>query len=82
MGNKIKEKHRDEFEKLKVPYIKAVLENTPKHLHKMRMYGLQNIFSSDAWFILHCLKELVNSGKLTLPTAEQKKSLSTVLFNQ
>lgn len=82
MGNKIKEKHRDEFERLKAPYIKAVLENTPKHLHKMKMYGLQYIFSSDAWFILHCLKELVNSGKLTLPTAEQKKSLSTVLFNQ
>lgn len=82
MGNRIKEKHRDEFERLKAPYIKAVLENTPKHLHKMRMYGLQNIFSSDAWFVLHCLKELVNSGKLALPTAEQKKSLSTVLFNQ
>lgn len=82
IGNKIKEKYKDEFEKLKGPYIKAVLENTPKHLHKMRMYGLQHIFYSDAWFILHCLKELINNNKLTLPTEKQKQALSTILFNQ
>lgn len=82
IGNKIKEKHKEEFEKLKTPYIKAVHENTPKHLHKMRMYGLQYIFHSDAWFILHCLKVLVHNGKLSLPTEEQKSTLTTVLFNQ
>ena len=82
VGDKIKEKYKDEFEKLKTPYINAVLQNTPKHLQKMRMYGLQHIFYSDAWFILHCLKELVNNGKLTLPTEKQKQSLMTVLFNQ
>lgn len=82
IGDKIKEKYKDEFEKLKTPYINAVLQNTPKHLQKTRMYGLQHIFYSDAWFILHCLKELVNSDKVTLPTEEQKKSLMTVLFKQ
>lgn len=81
-GDKIKEKYKDEFEKLKKPYINAVLQNTPKHLQKMRMYGLQHIFYSDAWFILHCMKELVNNGKLTLPTEKEKQSLMTVLFKQ
>lgn len=81
-GDKIKDKHKEEFEKLKAPYIKAVLENTPKHLQKMRMYGLQYIFHNDAWFILHCLKILAGNGKLKLPTEEQKQSLTTVLFNQ
>ena len=82
VGDRIKEKYKDEFEKLKEPYINAVLQNTPKHLQNMRMYGLQHIFYSDAWFILHCLKELVNNGKLTLPAEKQKQSLMTVLFNQ
>lgn len=82
VGDKIKEKYKDEFEKLKEPYINAVLQNTPKHLQKMRMYDLQHIFYSDAWFILHCMKELVNNGKLTLPTEKQKLSLMTILFNQ
>ncbi|MCH5198545.1 MAG: RNA polymerase sigma factor [Oscillospiraceae bacterium] len=82
IGDRIKEKHKTEFDKLKEPYIKAMLENTPKHLQKMRMYGLQYIFYSDAWFILHCLKELVNNGKLTLPTEKQKQALTTVLFRQ
>lgn len=82
IGDKIKEKHMEELKKLKTPYIKAVLESTPKHLKKMRMYGLQYLFYSDAWFILHCLKELVNNGKLALPTEEQKQALTTILFNQ
>ncbi len=82
VGDKIKERYKNEFEKLKTPYINAVLQSTPKHLQKMRMYGLQHIFYCDAWFLLHCLKELVNNGKLSLPTEKQKQSLMTVLFNQ
>jgi len=77
-GDKIKEKHWAEFEALKAPYVKAVLEKTPKHLYKAQMYGLQSIFF-DGWFILHCLKELVNNGKLKLPTEEQRKSLTTLI---
>ncbi len=82
VGDKIKEKYKDDFEKLKAPYINGVLQYTPKHLQKMRMYGLQHIFYSDAWFILYCLKELINNGKLTLPTEKQKQALTTVLFRQ
>ena len=80
IGDRIKEKHWAELEALKEPFIKAVLNETPKHLHKMQKYGLQYIFFSDGWFILHCIKELVNSGKLKPPTEEQKKSLTTVII--
>lgn len=80
IGDRIKERHWTEFESLKKPFVKAVLNETPKHLHKMQKYGLQYIFSSDGWFILHCLKELVNNGKLKLPTEEQKKSLTTMII--
>lgn len=79
IGDRIKERHWSEFEALKKPFVKAVLNETPKHLHKMQKYGLQYIFYSDGWFILHCLKELVNHGKLKLPTEEQKKSLTTII---
>lgn len=82
LGDMIKEKHKDEFEILKAPYINAVLQNTPKHLQKVRMHTLQHIFCSDPWFILHCLKELVNNGKLITPTEKQKQSLMTILYHQ
>lgn len=79
IGDRIKERHWSEFEAWKKPFVKAVLNETPKHLQKMQKYGLQYIFFSDGWFILHCLKELVNNGKLKLPTEEQKKSLTTII---
>lgn len=80
IGDNIKEKHWHEFETLKEPFVKAVLDETPKHLHKMQKYGLQYTFFSDGWFILHCMKELVNNGKLKLPTEAQKKSLTTIII--
>ena len=79
IGDRIKEKYWSDFEKLKDPFVKAVLDATPKHLHKMQKYGLQYIFYSDGWFLLHCLKELVGNGKLKLPTEQQKKSLSIII---
>lgn len=78
IGKKIKYKHKNEFEALKAPFIKAVLNFTPKHLRKMQAFGLQYIFRSDGWFLLYCIKELLNNGKLRLPTEEQKNSLMTV----
>jgi len=78
-GDKIKEKHKAEFDVLKQSYINAVLAATPKHLYNAQMYGLQHIFHSDGWFILHCLKELVNNGKLKTPTEEQRKSLTALI---
>lgn len=79
LGDRIKEKYKAEFDALKHPYVESVLAKTPKHLYKAQMYGLQNIFYNDGWFILHCLKELVNNGKLKLPTEEQKKSLTALI---
>lgn len=78
LGEAVKEKHRAELESLKTPFVKAVLDVTPTHLKKAQGYCLQFIFHSDGWFILHCLKNLVNSGKLKLPTEEQRKSLTAV----
>lgn len=78
-GDRIKEKYLTELDALKTQYIKAVLERTPKHLYNVQMCGLQYIFYNDGWFILHCLKELVNNGKLKPPTEEQRRSLSRLI---
>ena len=48
----------------------------------MEKYGLQYIFYSDAWFILHCIKALLANGKLKEPTEEQKRSLSTIIIQK
>jgi hypothetical protein len=79
VGDRIKEKHKAEFDALKAPLVKAILDSTPKHLRKMQGFGLQYIFYADGWFLLHCIKELVSSRKLKLPKEEQKKSLTTIL---
>ena len=79
IGDKIKETYYQDFERLKAPFAKLVLSHTPEHLKKMRSYGLQYIFHSDGWFLLYCMKELVKTGRLKLPTEEQKISLMTVI---
>ena len=78
-GGSIKEKHWEEMCRLRDKFISVVLAKTPPHLHKARLYGLQHIFFSDPWFILHILKHLTENGKLKLPTNEQKKMLMTVI---
>ncbi len=82
IGDLIKEKHFAEFEELKKPYVEAVLNATPKHLKKAQQFCLQYIFSSDGLFILHCIKKLVDNGKLKLPTEEQKRALTTVIIHE
>lgn len=82
IGDKIREKYKDEFEKLRKRYMNAVLKSTPKHLHTMQKYSLQFLFFADGWFILHCLKELVNNGKLKAPTEAQKKALTTIIIHE
>ena len=79
IGDAIKERYKEHFETLKLPFIKEVLECTPKQLYKMKAYGLQYTFHADGWFLLYCAKELVNNGKLQLPTEEQKKVLTTLI---
>jgi len=80
LGEAVKEKHRAELEKLKMPFVEAVLKATPANMKKAQSYCLQFIFHSDGWFILHCLKNLINSGKLKLPTEEQRRSLTAVVI--
>ena len=79
VGDHIREKHLAEFNALKAPYVKAVLESVPAHLRKVREYELQFTFHSDGWFLLHCITELLKSGKLKEPTENQRRSLTTVI---
>ena len=82
IGDRIKEKHQTEFENLKKEYVDAVLKETPKQLQIMKKYGLQYIFYSDGWFILHCIKALLANGKLKEPTEDQRKSLTTIIIQK
>ena len=80
IGDKLKEKHKAQFDALKVPYQKALLGMTPAHLKKVTEFELQYTFHSDSWFLLHCINTLVENGKLKEPTEGQHKSLMTLLF--
>ncbi len=79
IGERIKIKYKEEFEALKVPYIKAMLESVPTHLRKAKAYELQYTFHSDGWFLLHCIIILLKNGKLKEPTKEQQKVLTTLI---
>jgi len=78
IGDEIKRKYHEQLQKLKELYVRTVMENTPPHLKTMQKFGLQYIFYSDGWFLIHCLKNLVNSGRLKLPTEDQKQSLTAI----
>jgi hypothetical protein len=80
IGEKIKEKYKDEFNQFKASYVDAVLNSVPAHLRKAQAYELQFVFHSDGWFLLHCIVALLNNGKLTPPTEEQKKALTTIII--
>ena len=80
IGDKIKEKYQNEFKQLKAPYVEAVLNCVPTHLRKVKAYELQFLFDCDGWFLLHCIVALLNNGKLTPPTEEQKKALTTIIL--
>lgn len=79
IGDGLKEKYKDEFEAIKAPYADAVMKSVPKHLCKIKEYELQFVFFSDGWFLIHCITALLNNGKLTLPTEEQRKSITTMI---
>lgn len=80
IGNRIREKHAEEFRKLREPYIGALVEKTPAHMRKAREYETQFILYADGRFAYYCLKNLVDSGRLKLPEEAQKKALSTLLM--
>ncbi|MBE6608746.1 MAG: RNA polymerase sigma factor [Ruminococcaceae bacterium] len=81
IGDRIKEKYKDEFAALKSAYAEAALKTVPAHLKKIREYELQFLFHSDGWFLIHCIKTLLNNGKLKEPTDGQRKSLTTLIAN-
>ncbi len=80
IGDRIKEKHKAEFDALKAPYVEAELALHPKHVRKMKAFELQFLFSADGWFLLHCLNTLVENGKLQIPTENQKKSMTYLIY--
>lgn len=79
IGEKIKLKHKTDFEKLKAPYAKAVLDSVPPHLKKVKEYELQFLFHADGRFLLHCITALLKNGKLKEPTEDQRKPLTTLI---
>jgi hypothetical protein len=81
LGERIKVKYQRDFEALKAPYAEAVLESVPAHLRKVEEYGLQFVFHSDGWFLLHCMKALLKNGKLKAPAEGQRKALTTLITN-
>ena len=80
IGEKIKAKYKDKFNAIKAPYTEAVLDSVPHHLRKVKEYELQFVFHSDGWFLLHCIVELLNNGKLKPPTEGQRKALTTLII--
>ena len=80
VGTGIREEKTAEFRKLKETYVRTALKDLPAQMKKMKEYELQSLFCADGRFIHHCLKKLVNSGKLTLPPEEQRKAMSTLLL--
>ncbi len=79
IGERIKMKYKTEFDAIKEPYAKAVLNTVPVHLRKVMEYELQFIFHADGWFLLHCIVCLLKNGKLKEPTEEQRKALTTLI---
>ncbi len=81
IGERIKVKYQTDFDALKAPYVKAVLESVPAHLRKIKEYELQFVFHADGWFLVHCITALLNNGKLKKPTQGQRKSLTILIAN-
>lgn len=81
IGERIKVKYQTDFEELKAPYAKAILESVPAHLRKVKAYELQFVFHADGWFLVHCITTLLKNGKLKEPTEGQRKSLTTLIVN-
>ena len=81
VGERIKIKHQNDFNALKAPYADAALASIPSHLRKVKEYELQFVFHSDGWFLLHCIRALLQNGKLKEPTQGQRKALTTLIAN-
>ncbi|MCL2406107.1 MAG: sigma-70 family RNA polymerase sigma factor [Defluviitaleaceae bacterium] len=79
IANSIRDKYHAQLVAMKTSYVESQLAATPEHLKKARAYGLQYIFHSDGYFIIYMLHKLIETGKLKLPSEEQRKSLCAVI---
>jgi len=82
IGDAVRKKVREAMETLKAPYVRAVLADLPTQMHSMMKHNMQYVYYSDGWFILHCMKTLVENGKLQLPREDQRQSLTTVIVGE
>lgn len=82
IGSRVKNTHLSELDAIKSRYIDAILKNTPKHLRKMQAFGLQYIFKSDGWFLLHSIVELLNTGRLKPLKDKQKSAVLTLIITK
>ena len=80
VGSRIREKYAEEIRRLREPYVRALVESVPPHMRKAREFEAQFILFADGRFAFHCIKNLLDSGKLKLPEEAQKKALSTLLM--
>ena len=80
VGSRIREKYAEEIRRLREPYVRALVESVPPHMRKVREFEAQFILFADGKFAFHCIKNLLDSGRLKLPQEAQKKALSTLLM--
>lgn len=80
LGRNVKKKYSEKMEELKKSYFEETLKNVSEHTKHQMEFLLQFTFECDGAFLYSCICHLVNSGKLTLPTEEEKKSLMTILI--
>ena len=45
----------------------------------MKAYELQFVFYADGWFLLHCIMQLLENGKLREPAEDQSRALTTLI---
>ena len=79
IGKRLREKHRTEWDELRGNYVREVLKTVPAHLSRVKEFELQFLFNSvvsDPRFCLHCIRALLDNGKLQPPAEEQKKTLT------
>ena len=81
LGKSLRAAHAEELEALRKPYAEAMLSGLPEHLRNMQAYMLQFLFDSDGEFLLHCLKRLLETGRLREPTRPQRRTLSMLIVS-
>ena len=81
IAKSIRDKCGAELAELKAAHTKTLLDDVPEHLRKARAYAMQHMFCSDGYFIMMLLHKLLESGKLQLPSEEQRRSIGAVVVS-